>query len=73
MKAELSRKTFMNVRCLGLKTVEFCSSLMASFSVEILRVVGNTDVQVVAKYMTDSVHWNDKKVDIQKRRLRLTF
>lgn len=73
MKAALSRKTFMNVRGLGLKTVEFCSSLMGSFSIEILRVVGNADEQVVAKYMTDSIHWNDKKVDIQKRRLRLTF
>lgn len=73
MKAALIRKTFMNVRGLGLNTAEFCSSLMGSFSVEILRVVGNADVQVVAKYMTESIHWNNKKFDIQKRRLRLTF
>lgn len=53
MKAALSRKTFMNVRGLGLKTAEFCSSLMGSFSVKILLVVGNAGVQVVAKYMTD--------------------
>lgn len=46
----------MNICGLGLKTVEFCSSFMGSFSVEILRVVGNADVQVVAKYMTDFIH-----------------
>lgn len=47
----------MNICGLGLKTVEFCSSFMGSFvSVEILRVVANSDVQVVAKYMADSIH-----------------